>query len=34
VPTGLVEQGEDACAAAIRELKEETGVDAKFLGVS
>lgn len=32
-PTGVVDQGEDICAAAVREVKEETGVDAEFLEV-
>ncbi|MCI32865.1 nudix hydrolase 2-like, partial [Trifolium medium] len=26
LPTGAVDVGEDVCAAAIREVKEETGV--------
>ncbi|KAK7245999.1 hypothetical protein RIF29_40856 [Crotalaria pallida] len=32
-PTGVVDQGEDICAAAVREVKEETGVDSEFLEV-
>ncbi|KAM7492426.1 hypothetical protein LguiA_035347 [Lonicera macranthoides] len=31
LPTGVVDEGEDVCAAAIREVKEETGIDAEFL---
>ncbi|XP_050215330.1 nudix hydrolase 2 isoform X2 [Mercurialis annua] len=30
-PTGVVDEGEDICAAAIREVKEETDIDAKFI---
>ncbi|KAM7495294.1 hypothetical protein LguiB_029903 [Lonicera macranthoides] len=30
-PTGVVDEGEDICAAAIREVKEETGIDAEFV---
>ncbi|XP_022969183.1 nudix hydrolase 7-like isoform X2 [Cucurbita maxima] len=33
LPTGVVNEGEDICEAAIRELKEETGVDAEFVEV-
>ncbi|XP_044502161.1 nudix hydrolase 2-like [Mangifera indica] len=33
LPTGVVNEGEDICAAAIREVKEETGVDAEFVEV-
>ncbi|KAJ8754384.1 hypothetical protein K2173_002835 [Erythroxylum novogranatense] len=33
MPTGAVNQGEDFCMAAIREVKEETGIDTKFLQV-
>ncbi|KAM7251655.1 hypothetical protein ACFE04_023538 [Oxalis oulophora] len=33
IPTGVVDEGEDLFAAAIREVKEETGVDAEFLEV-
>ncbi|XP_051135549.1 nudix hydrolase 2-like isoform X2 [Andrographis paniculata] len=32
-PTGVVDEGEDICNAAVREVKEETGVDSKFLEV-
>ncbi|KAL4562522.1 hypothetical protein LXL04_034729 [Taraxacum kok-saghyz] len=32
-PTGVVDEGEDICAAAVREVKEETGIDSKFLQV-
>ncbi|KAJ4851191.1 hypothetical protein Tsubulata_000524 [Turnera subulata] len=30
LPTGVVNEGEDICAAAIREVKEETGIEAEF----
>jgi ADP-ribose pyrophosphatase YjhB (NUDIX family) len=30
LPTGVVDEGEDICAAAIREVKEETGIEAEF----
>ncbi|KAG0597403.1 hypothetical protein M758_UG335300 [Ceratodon purpureus] len=33
MPTGLTNQGEDIFDGAIREVKEETGVDARFLEV-
>ncbi|KAF5472641.1 hypothetical protein F2P56_009340 [Juglans regia] len=33
LPTGTVEEGEDICAAAEREVKEETGIDAEFVEV-
>ncbi|KAG7022790.1 Nudix hydrolase 2 [Cucurbita argyrosperma subsp. argyrosperma] len=33
LPTGVVNEGEDICEAAIREVKEETGVDAEFVEV-
>ena len=33
LPTGLVNQGEEIHAAAVREVAEETGVDAEFAGV-
>ena len=33
LPTGLVEQGEDIATAAEREVLEETGVAARFIGV-
>uniref|UniRef100_A0A7N0RJ12 Nudix hydrolase domain-containing protein n=1 Tax=Kalanchoe fedtschenkoi TaxID=63787 RepID=A0A7N0RJ12_KALFE len=32
-PTGVVDEGEDICDAAIREVKEETGIDAEFIEV-
>ncbi|KAG9152693.1 hypothetical protein Leryth_022531 [Lithospermum erythrorhizon] len=32
-PTGVVDQGEDICDAAVREVKEETGIDAKFIEI-
>ncbi|KAK1427903.1 hypothetical protein QVD17_16627 [Tagetes erecta] len=32
-PTGVVDEGEDICDAAVREVKEETGIDAKFMEV-
>ncbi|KAL4311895.1 hypothetical protein GQ457_01G043670 [Hibiscus cannabinus] len=32
-PTGVVNEGEDLCAAAVREVKEETAVDTKFVQV-
>lgn len=32
-PTGVVNEGEDICTAAIREVKEETGIDAEFVEV-
>ncbi|KAF7840513.1 nudix hydrolase 2-like [Senna tora] len=32
-PTGVVDQGEDICAAAVREVKEETGVDSEFVEI-
>ncbi|PNY09540.1 nudix hydrolase 2-like protein, partial [Trifolium pratense] len=33
MPTGVVDEGEDICDAAIREVKEETGVEAEFVEV-
>lgn len=33
IPTGIVEQGEDIFVAVVREVKEETGIDAEFLEV-
>ncbi|KVI10602.1 nudix hydrolase 2-like [Cynara cardunculus var. scolymus] len=33
LPTGVVEEGEDICTAAIREVKEETGIDTEFVEV-
>ncbi|KAH7526065.1 hypothetical protein ACOSQ2_016136 [Xanthoceras sorbifolium] len=32
-PTGVVDQGEDICEAAVREVKEETSIDAEFVEV-
>ncbi|PIM97348.1 Diadenosine and diphosphoinositol polyphosphate phosphohydrolase [Handroanthus impetiginosus] len=32
-PTGVVDEGEDICGAAVREVKEETGIDAKFVEI-
>ncbi|CAK7334591.1 unnamed protein product [Dovyalis caffra] len=32
-PTGVVNQGEDICVAAIREVKEETGIDTEFMEI-
>ncbi|KAK9267823.1 hypothetical protein L1049_010259 [Liquidambar formosana] len=32
-PTGVVDEGEDICAAAVREVKEETGVETEFVEV-
>ncbi|XP_021674313.1 nudix hydrolase 2 isoform X2 [Hevea brasiliensis] len=32
-PTGTVDEGEDICAAAVREVKEETDIDAEFVEV-
>lgn len=33
IPGGVVEAGEDIYVAAVRELKEETGIEAKPLGI-
>lgn len=33
IPTGVVDEGEDIFKAAIREVKEETGIDAEFIEV-
>lgn len=33
IPTGVVDEGEDIFAAAVREVKEETGIDAEFTEV-
>ncbi|KAK9939764.1 hypothetical protein M0R45_016453 [Rubus argutus] len=33
IPTGLVDEGEDISVAVVREVKEETGIDAEFLEV-
>lgn len=33
VPTGLINQGEDLCCGAVREVKEETGVETEFVQV-
>ncbi|KAL6195942.1 hypothetical protein ACLB2K_031559 [Fragaria x ananassa] len=30
IPTGVVDEGEDITVAAVREVKEETGIDAEF----
>ncbi|XP_043692608.1 nudix hydrolase 2-like isoform X3 [Telopea speciosissima] len=32
-PTGVVDEGEDICKAVVREVKEETGIDAEFVEV-
>ncbi|KAI4371179.1 hypothetical protein MLD38_019445 [Melastoma candidum] len=32
-PTGVVDEGEDICTAAQREVKEETGINAEFIEV-
>ncbi|CAI0374270.1 unnamed protein product [Linum tenue] len=32
-PTGVVEEGEDLCTAAVREVKEETAIDAEFMEI-
>ncbi|XP_062152404.1 nudix hydrolase 2-like isoform X1 [Alnus glutinosa] len=32
-PTGVVKEGEDICTAAVREVKEETGIDTEFVKV-
>lgn len=33
MPTGLINQGEDLCCGAVREVKEETGVETEFVQV-
>ncbi|KAK3415323.1 hypothetical protein EUGRSUZ_H00871 [Eucalyptus grandis] len=33
LPTGVVKEGEDICDAVVREVKEETGVNTKFVEV-
>ncbi|KAL2327161.1 hypothetical protein Fmac_020588 [Flemingia macrophylla] len=33
LPTGAVDEGEDICTAAVREVKEETGIDTEFVEV-
>ncbi|GAV68460.1 NUDIX domain-containing protein, partial [Cephalotus follicularis] len=33
LPTGVVDEGEDICAGAIREVKEETSIDTEFVEV-
>ncbi|XP_061340686.1 nudix hydrolase 2-like [Gastrolobium bilobum] len=33
LPTGAVNEGEDICTAAIREVKEETGIETEFVEV-
>lgn len=32
-PTGVVDEGEDICIGAVREVKEETGIDTEFVEV-
>ncbi|GAY35416.1 hypothetical protein CUMW_016220 [Citrus unshiu] len=32
-PTGVVDEGEDICVAAVREVKEETSIDTEFVEV-
>ncbi|MCD7471622.1 hypothetical protein HAX54_012202 [Datura stramonium] len=31
LPTGVVEEGEDICTAAVREVQEETGIETEFV---
>ncbi|KAF2284769.1 hypothetical protein GH714_033622 [Hevea brasiliensis] len=33
LPTGAVNEGEDICEAAVREFKEETGIEAEFVKI-
>ncbi|OIT00055.1 PREDICTED: nudix hydrolase 2-like [Nicotiana attenuata] len=33
LPTGVVEEGEDICMAAIREVQEETGIETEFIEI-
>lgn len=33
IPTGVVDEGEDICVAAVREVKEETGIDTEFVEI-
>ncbi|XP_037493844.1 nudix hydrolase 2 isoform X2 [Jatropha curcas] len=33
LPTGVVNEGEDICTAAVREVKEETGIETEFVEV-
>lgn len=32
-PTGVIDEGEDICIGAVREVKEETGIDTEFIEV-
>ncbi|KAL6999120.1 nudix (nucleoside diphosphate linked moiety X)-type motif 2, variant 2 [Sarracenia purpurea var. burkii] len=33
IPTGVVDEGEDISAAAVREVKEETGINTEFVEI-